>query len=29
MEDATIEDGTAPRDPLPIDGVLLGKGGTA
>ena len=29
MEDAPIEDGTALRDPLPADGVLLGNGGTA
>ena len=29
MEDTPIEDGTAPRDPLPVEGVLLGNGGTA
>jgi len=29
LDDATIEDGTAPRDPLPVEGVLLGNGGTA
>jgi len=29
LEDAPIEDGTAPRDPLPADGALFGNGGTA